>query len=432
MNPVAYFASSVIHRNSEAFNHGNNYINVLSDNQLETCISELENEGVVLPKSWKNIKRVVSNPRSAIKTPPNIVLIIMEGMSARLMEHFGCSEQNLTPFLDSIFNQSLSFPHCYSVGQRTQLGLSGIFNSFPSLLFHGNLFNYSQSCRFEGLAFQMHRLGYHNTFFIPHTGTFDGMRTSLETHDFDKVYSLEDYPKEITTISWGVNDDKLFEFIIPKLNEQASQKKPFFASVITISNHDPYEIPNYFHAKNKQVKFQAVEYADWSIRKFFSLAKSQPWFENTLFILTADHGRVQQEKECELSDQMHHIPLMFYGKMVEPRICKSMTSQMDIMAILMGILGKSYECNNFSQDVVNNPREYVLYSSYDYLACRSHDRLYLYRYDTKESAYYKITGNAYKKCDSDDTFQFMKKYCLAFYQTADNITMPFKLAEGWM
>ena len=431
LNPVAFFASSIINKNTGPFKQDSNYINVLNERQLDSCLLELKEEGIVLPRSWKGFKRVVSNSESG-SFSPNVVLIIMEGLSARLMEQFGCAENNLTPYLDSLFNQSLSFPYCYSVGQRTQLGLSGILNSYPSLLTHGNLFNYSQACRFDGLAYQMHKNGYHNTFFIPHTGGFDGMRTYLETHDFDKVYSLEDYPKEMATITWGINDDKLFEYIIPKLNVQSSQNRPFFASILTISNHDPYEIPQYFSARNKQLKFQAVEYADWSIKKFFTLAKSQPWYENTIFILTADHGRVQQEKECELSDQMHHIPLIFFGKMIKPGICESMTSQMDIMAILMGLLGKSYECHNFSQDVVNNPREYVLYSAYDYLVCRSHDRLYLYRYDTGEDAYYMIEDNVYSKCNSDDTFQFMKKYCLTYFQSADNITLPFKQTEGWM
>lgn len=433
LNPGVYFISSIINKNSGAFNNGDAYIDVLSKEQLQSYLVDLDQVGIDLPSTWDEIHKIEDQPfTSNSPEMPNIVLIIMEGLSANLMESIGGNNLHITPFLDSLYHESLHFPNCYSVGQRTALGLSGILNSYPSLLTHGNLFNYSQACRFQGLAYQLHQLGYTNTFFIPHEGGFDSMRSYLLTHDFDKVYSKEDYPEEKTTITWGICDDKLFEVVIPIITEQFKIKQPSFTAMITISNHDPYELPDYFIPKNNELKYQAVEYADWSLRKFFSLAKQQEWYDKTIFILVADHGRVQQEKECELSEQMHHIPLMFFGSNIDAKECDSVTSQMDLMAILMGLLGKPYEYNNFSQNVLKKERDYVLYSAYDYLVCRSKQRLYLYRYESKQDACYIIKDGEYLRCEMDADFLLMKKCCLSYFQTADNITAPYKLTEGWM
>lgn len=433
LNPCLYFASSILNKGNNSFAQAGAYISVLTDEELSQSVKELAQEGLFLPEDWKSLNHVESGVTSTNgMSLPNVVLIIMEGVSANLMKSFGYSGESITPFLDSLYMQSLHFPNCYSVGQRTQLGLSGILNSYPSLLSHGNLFNYSQACRFKGLAYQLHKIGYYNTFFIPHKGSFDGMKSYMETHEYDKVYSLEDYPDSMATITWGICDDKLFEYVVPKISEQVAKHEPSFTAMITISNHDPYELPQYFAPKSDLIKFQAVEYADWSIRKFFDMARKTKWFDNTLFVLLSDHGRVQQEKECELSEQMHHIPLMIYGKNIEPHECSSMTSQMDMMAVVLGILGQSYECNNFSQNVLQQERPFVCYSAYDYLVCRSHDRLYLYRYDTGEDVFYRIENRKYIRAEADVVFLLMKKYCLAFYQTADNITLPFKLTEGWM
>lgn len=83
----------------------------------------------------------------------------------------------------------------------------------------------------------------------------------------------------------------MFEYALPVLNEKADGKSPFFATLLTISNHPPYVIPSYFHPHSKDPEMQIVEYADWSIGKFMEEAEKQPWFDNTIFIFVGDHGK---------------------------------------------------------------------------------------------------------------------------------------------
>lgn len=242
----------------------------------------------------------------------NVVLIFMESMSANLMESFG-SNKSLTPFLDSLYHQSLSFSHFYSSGIHTNHGMYSTLYSFPAIM-KRNAMKGSVIPVYSGLPTILKDNGYQNLFFMTHESQYDNMNAFFRTNGFDEIYAQENYPAEKVVNSFGVQDDFLYQYALPILNKKATSGRPFFTVLLSISNHPPYIIPDYFKPHSDKPEDQIVEYADWSIKQFMTEAEKQPWFDNTIFVLLGDHGKLVDSPESEIPQSYNHIPLMIYGK----------------------------------------------------------------------------------------------------------------------
>lgn len=248
----------------------------------------------------------------------NVVLIFMESMSANLMESFG-SNKSLTPFLDSLYHQSLSFSHFYSSGIHTNHGMYSTLYSFPAIM-KRNAMKGSVIPVYSGLPTILKDNGYQNLFFMTHESQYDNMNAFFRTNGFDEIYAQENYPAEKVVNSFGVQDDFLYQYALPILNKKATSGRPFFTVLLSISNHPPYIIPDYFKPHSDKPEDQIVEYADWSIKQFMTEAEKQPWFDNTIFVLLGDHGKLVDSPESEIPQSYNHIPLMIYGKGIQPEI----------------------------------------------------------------------------------------------------------------
>ena len=189
----------------------------------------------------------------------NVVVILMESMSANFLSTFG-QEQHLTPTLDSLYNHSLAFTHYYSAGIHTNHGMTASLYSFPALMFR-NLMKGTVTPHRTGIPTVLKKYGYHNMFFMTHEAQYDNMKAFFTTNGYDDIYSQEDYPKNEVVNSFGVSDHFLFGYALNKINICAAKKKPFFATILTISNHPPYVIPSFFKPKTKEPETQIVEYA---------------------------------------------------------------------------------------------------------------------------------------------------------------------------
>lgn len=275
----------------------------------------------------------------------NVVLIFMESMSANLMESFG-SNKSLTPFLDSLYHQSLSFSHFYSSGIHTNHGMYSTLYSFPAIM-KRNAMKGSVIPVYSGLPTILKDNGYQNLFFMTHESQYDNMNAFFRTNGFDEIYAQENYPAEKVVNSFGVQDDFLYQYALPILNKKATSGRPFFTVLLSISNHPPYIIPDYFKPHSDKPEDQIVEYADWSIKQFMTEAEKQPWFDNTIFVLLGDHGKLVDSPESEIPQSYNHIPLMIYGKGIQPEIRAQFGGQIDVAPTLLGLLNIGYIQNNF-------------------------------------------------------------------------------------
>lgn len=362
---------------------------------------------------------------TVMKKKPNVVFIIMESMSAHLLKTFG-QKHNLTPFLDSLFHQSIAFSNFYSAGIHTNHGLYATFYSFPAIM-KRNLMKGSVIPVYSGLPTVLHENGYHNIFFMTHEGQYDNMNAFFRTNGFDEIFSQENYPKNKVANSFGVQDDYLFQYGLNILNQRAKIHQPFMATLLTISNHPPYIIPSFFHPKSQTKEEQIVEYADWSVRQFFECAKKQPWFKNTIFVLEGDHGKLVGNAECEMPDSYNHIPLMIYSPSFKPQIKTCWATQIDIQPTLLGLLGINYKQNNFGINLLKEKRPCIFYTADNMIGARNHTHFYVYCPETKQEFFYLLTKDDRKVGGKPDKqFRFLKTYLFSMLQTAQYLVKKGK------
>lgn len=286
----------------------------------------------------------------------------MESMSAAKMKRHG-NDDNLTPFLDSISNEGYYSENAYTSGIHTFNGIFSTLFSFPAI-FRQHPMKESSMYKYHGIASVLKEYNYSTIYFTTHDGQFDNIEGFLTANDFDKVISKNYYPSgsSKTTLTLRVPDDAMFEYSIPILNDIHRQNKSFFAAFMTASDHRPYFIPVYFKPKNKELKKQIVEYADYSIEKFIKLASKEPWFSNTIFVFVADHG-APINVTYEISIDYLHTPLLFYAPEItrDKQTFSSFVSQIDIYPTIMGLLKLPYLNNTLGIDVLKNKRPYVFF-----------------------------------------------------------------------
>lgn len=348
----------------------------------------------------------------------------MESMSAKLMQAFG-QAKTLTPYLDSLYHESLSFNNIYSAGIHTNHGLYSTLYSFPTIM-KRNAMKGSVIPIYSGLPTVLKDNGYHNMFFMTHESQYDNMNAFFRTNGFDEVYAEENYPKEKIANHFGVQDDYLYEYALPILTQRANEGKPFFATLLSISNHPPYIIPDYFHPKSEKIEDQIVEYADWSIRKFMTEAQKQPWFDNTLFVFVGDHGKLVGTPENEMPEAYNHVPLLIYGKDIEARQHHDFGGQIDIAPTLLGILGIDYTQNNFGVDLLTEMRPCIFYTADNLIAARDSANLYIHSPETGQEFRYTLKEGKLQLSDDNHTFQALKEYCFSMLQSTEHLVRQGK------
>ncbi len=299
----------------------------------------------------------------------NVILVIMESMSAEKMLHGG-NTQNLTPFLDSLATQGLYFENCYTSGMHTYCGVYSSLFSYP-VVFRNKPLQHIPILTYNGIASILKENRYTTVYFTTHDSQFDNIGGFLTANGFDRIVSKPDYPREKVKTTLGVPDDYMFEFSIPILNELAQNGKPFFATLMTASDHGPYYLPEYFKPKSTQIKEQMVEYADYALQKFIRLASKEKWFQNTLFVFVADHGAAL-DADYAIPISYFHTPLLFYApQYIEPSVNSAISSQMDVFPTIMGILNIPYVNNTFGVDLCRESRPYTYMMSDDKYAILS-------------------------------------------------------------
>ena len=373
------------------------------------------------------LRRFVDNSKATTTGTPaerrNVVVILMESMSANFLGTFG-QTQHLTPTLDSLYNHSMAFMNCYSAGIHTNHGMTASLYSFPALMFR-NLMKGTVTPHRDGIPTVLHNEGYHNMFFMTHEAQYDNMKAFFATNGYDDIYSQENYPRSEVVNSFGVSDHFLFGYALGRINEaaakagQAKGAKPFFATILTISNHPPFIVPDWFKPKSKDKETQIVEYADWSIGDFLRRARKEPWYRNTIFVVLADHGKIVGKVSGELPQSDNHIPMLIFGPGVPTGRVEKLATQVDLMPTLLSLMGISYEYDGFGIDQTKAERDLVFYSADNQIVARSKNRCYIYEPKTKRDFCYDTTTSwQLSPAQPCAAFKPLRQYAFSMIQTA--------------
>lgn len=303
---------------------------------------------------------------------PNVVIVLMESMSAKLMRNFGC-DVSMTPFLDSLYDESIAFENCYSVGNHTNQGIYSTLYGFPTVLSR-NAMKGTDIPTYYGMPNVFAENGYETAFYMTHESQYDNMNAFLRTNGFKNIRSQEDYPRDSVVNSFGVSDGFLMNYA---LNELATMQQPFFSVLLTISNHPPYVVPEWFDAHDWDPEYAIVLYADYCLKQFFEGMKKAGLYDNTVFVFLADHGKVIGRPECEVAESFNHIPLIIHSPRLGKKTISTPACQTDVQSILMFLLGVEYDNIGFGCNVLKNPSPAVCYSTDNMLCARDSSYLYL-------------------------------------------------------
>lgn len=324
----------------------------------------------------------------------NVVLVIMESMSATKMKRYG-NLHNLTPFLDSISNKGYYFENTYTSGIHTFNGIYSTLFSFPSL-FRQHPMKSTSMLRHNGILSTLKGNGYSTIYFTTHDGQFDNVEGFLKENGCETVISKANYPSEKVKTTLGVPDDYMFKFSIPILNKLHEKNKPFFATFMTASDHGPYYVPEYFKPKNKDIKKQVVEYADYSLKKFISNCLKQKWFKNTIFVFIADHG-APMDAIYDMPLSYNHTPMIFYAPYIfkeNKSLCK-MAGQIDVYPTIMGLLKLPYINNTLGIDLFKEKRPYIFFNADDKYGVIDNEWFLIVKIDKSKGLYHYRSGDTH-------------------------------------
>jgi len=288
----------------------------------------------------------------------NVVVVASESFGAEFSRLYG-SNRDWTPEFDAFARKSVWFSHMYASGTRTVRGLEAIITSLPPIP-SVSVVRRPNNENIANWGAVMRNLGYRTSFLYGGYGYFDNMNYFFGHNGFD-VIDRRDIPTPVRFENmWGVSDEDLFDRALSYFDEQHATGKPFFSLVMTTSNHKPFT----FREGVPGVKAQGggresgVRYADFAQGYFLREAAKHAWFDNTLFVVVADHGaRVYGRAEIPLKS--YEIPMLFYcPKHLAPRQVDTLTTQIDIAPTVLGLLGLPYSAPFFGQDTFRAPSEH--------------------------------------------------------------------------
>lgn len=308
----------------------------------------------------------------------NVVFILQEGNCAVNLAHEG-STRGLLPNLDRLIKEGRYYENTYSSSTHTSYGIYSTVTSMPPYMhLHPLEDGYRQNLHspFD----QVQQSGKMSTlFFITHEPEFDNVGGFIPLQGFGKFVSLPDYGIN-TTKSWGVDDHMMFDRALQEMDAEYAKGKPFAAVCLTCSNHRPFDPPTvegFTTTYPDDIESHAIQYADWAMNRFIEMCKEKPWFDETLFVITADHGR-GITNDFIVPESCLHIPLLFYSpKHIAPEVRTDLVSQMDIVPTAMSMLGIEYDNHSFGIDLTTQKRRMVPSSGVTHMIVRDYNWLYI-------------------------------------------------------
>ena len=351
----------------------------------------------------------------------NVVLISSESFGAEFSKLYG-SERDWTPEFDQFAQAGLWFRHTYSSGTRTVRGLEALTVSMPPIPTE-SIVRRPGNENLATLGKVLRAQGYHTSFLYGGYGYFDNMNEFYAANGYEVLDRNQMTRKPRFDNIWGVADEDLFDMAIEHADTLSQQGKPFFLHIMNTSNHKPYTFRSGLEDRGIKPegggRESGVRYADYAQGYLLREARKHAWFDDTIFIIIADHGaRVYGKQEIPL--KTYEIPLLFYSpKHLPARRVDSLMTQIDVAPTLMGLLGLPYTAPWFGRDALNSPEEgriAVFSHNHDVALLRGGQMSMLGLQKTISQVRYDAATDQYSPVTTQDPQ--LNDLAIAYYQTA--------------
>ncbi|MDC1106428.1 LTA synthase family protein [Prolixibacteraceae bacterium] len=295
-------------------------------------------------------------PSVKTKRPKNVVIFLQESLGA---EYVGClGGLPLTPNIDSLSNDGLLLTNLYSTGTRTVRGIEGTVAGFLPTPGRSVVKLGKSTNNFFTVAALLKSLGYDTNFVYGGMSNFDDMKTFFKGNGIQNVYDEPTFTNPKFKGAWGVCDEDL----VIKANDVFKQKgdKPFFALMLSTSNHAPFEYPEnsieLYDKENPATVHNAMKYADHAIGRFFEMAKKEEYFKNTIFVIIADHN-TRTYGDAIVPVHKFHIPALILGPDVPKERLNTLSSQVDIVPTVLSLAGIESNHPMIGNDLTTLPKD---------------------------------------------------------------------------
>jgi phosphoglycerol transferase MdoB-like AlkP superfamily enzyme len=302
---------------------------------------------------------------TVVMNKKNVVVLIMESYGREYIGGLNDYE-GFTPFTDSLIQHSLTFDYSFANGRKSIDGMPSILSSIPRFIEPFFLTPASMN-EVSGLAGELSKVGYSSAFFHGAENGSMGFEAFAKSTGYQQYLGRTEYNQDKRFNGdkdfdgmWAIWDEEFLQFYALKMSEM---KEPFITSVFTASSHHPYKVPERYKDIYKDepgddnVMHKCIRYVDNALRLFFETAKKQPWYKNTIFVLTADHTNLTSEPYYQTDLGVFSVPIIIFDPSGEiaPQRRHAVAQQVDIMPTVLNHLGYTKPYVAFGTDLLNTP-----------------------------------------------------------------------------
>lgn len=336
-------------------------------------IRTMGNEDMKIPayydeKELESIYTPVIFPDStATFRPMNVVVLILESFGSEYMEAMNPGTDGIhdcAPFMDTLINRSLTFGTSLANGRKSIDAMPSVLSGIPMLKDHLFLTPTIMAKEITGLAKELGTKGYYSAFFHGADNGSMGFQSFSRVIGYNDYYGMVDFLKKpeyggssVFDGYWAIWDEEFLQYMCDMIG---TFREPFLASAFTASSHHPYNVPDRYKdiypTEGNLPIYRGIRYSDHALELFFEKASKQPWFNNTLFVLTADHTNLSEHPDYQSDYGNFRVPIVFYcpsDSLVGTR--RAIAQQSDIFPSVLGYLGYDKPVISFGQNLFNTP-----------------------------------------------------------------------------
>ncbi len=342
---------------------------------------------------------------------PNLVFLILESFSTDLIGALG-GDKRISPVLDSLIAHGLLFDSIYSSGFRTDQGIVSVLNGWPATPFHSIIRSIDKCNQLPSLPRLMKEEGYHTAFYYGGESNFSNLNAYVMNQGFDRLVDKRSFDETVDHGQWGVHDGPV---LMRQATDLDTMRTPFLSVIMTLSSHEPFDVPGPIRIPGDKApdRFRnAAAYTDAMLGEYFRVVQAKPWYNNTLFILVADHSHKLPLKRNVLTPPGRHIPLLFFGPALrdswEGHRVHKLGGHQDVPATLLPAMGMQDSSFRWSKDLLDQSSKPFAYLPYEnYLTWISPAGWFIWNFERNTIT---VKSPGYRIKDNDPEAMFARAY----------------------